>query len=356
MSKSLKNVINPDDIVDQYGADTLRMYEMYMADFKDAAPWDTSSIVGVRRFLDKVSSLFLEDGNRDAKSDDEAMKVLHKTIKKVEGDIDNYKFNTAIAQMMICINTGEPKDAEKKLEWRRTFIQLLHPFAPHMAEECWEKIVPENKSYSKIYFATGNTSKIERAQKLMSKLDSKVVIEKYTDIIDVEETAKTSLECALQKLEVYKGKDIDAPIAVADTSVHFENADFDFEPTKVKRTALELAGKKESDLSVEEVAELMISYYQERAKEAGGKLNYHYVDSWAVLYPNGETKTFEYRREYTLTDTREGELKPYFPMSSLYISKYTGKRLHESTDEDFFVEFAGQMEAFVELFGYQGNS
>jgi leucyl-tRNA synthetase len=105
MSKSLKNVINPDDIVEQYGADTLRMYEMYMADFKDAAPWDTSSIVGVRRFLDKVANLFLEDGSRDAKSDDEAMKVLHKTIKKAEEDIENYKFNTAIAQMMICINT-----------------------------------------------------------------------------------------------------------------------------------------------------------------------------------------------------------------------------------------------------------
>lgn len=191
-----------------------------------------------------------------------------------------------------------------------------------------------------MYFATGNTSKIERAQKLFSQLNSSAVIEKYSDIIDVEETAKTSLECALQKLEVYKEKDIDAPIAVADTSVHFENADFDFEPTKVKRTALELAGKKESDLSVEEVAELMIAYYQERAKEAGGKLNYHYVDSWAVLYPNGEVKTVEYRREYTLTDTREGELKPYFPMANLYVSKYTGKRHHESDDEDFFVEFA----------------
>lgn len=356
MSKSLKNVINPDDIVQEYGADTLRMYEMYMADFKDAAPWDTSSIVGVKRFLDKFYSMMVEGNTRPAKSDEEAMKTLHKTIKKVGEDIENYKFNTAIAQMMILLNAGEPADAEKNLEWKKAFIQLLHPFAPHMAEECWEAVVEKPEAYSKIYFATNNTSKIERAQKLFSRINPNTQLEKYGEIIDVEETGKTSLECALQKLEVYKGKDIDAPIAVADTSVHFENADFDFEPTKVKRTALELAGKKESDLSVEQVAELMIEFYQGKAHEAGGRLNYHYIDSWAVLYPNGVVKTYEYRREYTLTDTREGELKPYFPMANLYVSKYTGKRHHESTDEDFFVEFAGQTEALRELFDMQGDS
>ena len=104
MSKSLKNVINPDDIVREYGADTLRMYEMYMADFKDAAPWDTRSIVGPRRFLDKVYDLFIEGKEKYAPSDDEAMKVIHKAIKKVSEDIENYKFNTAIAQLMIVMN------------------------------------------------------------------------------------------------------------------------------------------------------------------------------------------------------------------------------------------------------------
>jgi len=356
MSKSLKNVINPDDIVQQYGADTLRMYEMYMADFKDAAPWDPSSIVWVRRFLDKFHAMMSWENPRPAKSDDEAMKALHKTIKKVGIDIENYKFNTAIAQMMILLNTGEPQDAEKNVEWKRAFIQILHPFAPHMAEECWEMVAPEKQEVLKVYFATGNTSKIERAHKLLSKLNPDAVVEKYPEIIEIEETARTPLECALQKLEVYKWKDIDAPIAVADTAVYFESADFDFEPTKVKRTALELAGKKESDLSIEEVAELMIAYYQERAREAGWSLDYYYVDSWAVLYPNGEVKTIEYRREYTLTDVREWELKPYFPMANLYVSKYTGKRHHESTQEDFFMEFAGQMEAVKELFGYQDSS
>jgi hypothetical protein len=100
----------------------------------------------------------------------------------------------------------------------------------------------------------------------------------------------------------------------------------------------------------------MIAYYQERAKEAWGTLDYYYVDSWAVLYPSGEVKTFEYRREYTLTDERQGELKPYFPMANLYVSKYTGKRLHESNDEDFFVEFVWQTEALEELFWYNQQS
>ena len=105
MSKSLKNVINPDDIVEEYGADTLRLYEMYMGDFADSKPWDTTAIIGCRRFLDKVYTLYIDRKERLAESDEAAMKTLHKTIKKVTEDIENYKFNTALAQMMICLNT-----------------------------------------------------------------------------------------------------------------------------------------------------------------------------------------------------------------------------------------------------------
>ena len=112
-----------------------------MADFAASAPWDTSSIVGSRRFLDKVWKIYGPEP-RVAKSDDEAMKVLHKTIKKVGEDIEAYKFNTAIAQMMICINTGLPTSESLQKEWKETFAKLLHPFAPHMAEELWEKIQP----------------------------------------------------------------------------------------------------------------------------------------------------------------------------------------------------------------------
>lgn len=104
MSKSLKNVVNPDDIIAEYGADSLRLYEMYMADFKDSAPWDTSSIIGVRRFLDRVYSLFVEGKEKLASDDLTAMKTLHKSVKKIGEDIENYKFNTCISQLMICLN------------------------------------------------------------------------------------------------------------------------------------------------------------------------------------------------------------------------------------------------------------
>ena len=103
MSKSLKNVINPNDIVREYGADTLRLYEMSMSGFTDTAPWNSDAIIGVRRFLDKAYSTLLEKKNI-AKDDMKAMKLLHKTIKKVGEDIVEYKFNTAISALMILLN------------------------------------------------------------------------------------------------------------------------------------------------------------------------------------------------------------------------------------------------------------
>ncbi len=105
MSKSLKNVVNPDDIIREYGADSLRMYEMYLADFKDSAPWDTTAMIGMRRFLDRVYTLFIEGKEKYAEDDMLAMKTLHKAIQQIGEGIDNYKFNTAIAQLIIVMNT-----------------------------------------------------------------------------------------------------------------------------------------------------------------------------------------------------------------------------------------------------------
>jgi len=354
MSKSLKNVINPDDIVQQYGADTLRMYEMYMADFKDAAPWDPSSIVWVRRFLDKFHAMMSWENPRPAKSDEEAMKTLHKTIKKVEIDIENYKFNTAIAQMMILLNTGEPQDPEKNLEWKRAFTQLLHPFAPHMAEECWEKLAPQREKILKVYFATGNEGKVKRAQSVLDTLRSKISIEALPEMIDVEETGSTPLECAFQKLEVYKWKDYSIPVMAADTSIYFP--DEDLNPTKVRRNALEAAGKSESEVSVEECAEIMIDFYQKIARDNGWNIDYYYVDSFAVLFPDGEIKTYDYRREYILRDQKVELQNPYAPVRDVSISQVTGKSPHETTMEDYVKEFECQGEAFSELFNLQGGS
>ncbi len=151
MSKSLKNVVNPDDIVAEFWADSLRLYEMYMSDFKDAAPWDTKWIVWIARFLERVYRAFdlsnwvaiIDDINTESDyiSDEKSIKLLHKTIKKVSEDIENYKFNTAIASLMILIkNIPNLNNRDTKwFDFRRTFIKLLHPFAPHISEELWEQ-------------------------------------------------------------------------------------------------------------------------------------------------------------------------------------------------------------------------
>jgi leucyl-tRNA synthetase/predicted esterase YcpF (UPF0227 family) len=133
MSKRFGNVINPDDIVKTYGADTLRVYEMFMGPFTDAIAWNTNSMVGARRFLERVWRL-QERVSKDVPVSVE--KQLHKTIKKVGEDIQTFKFNTAISTMMIFVNTAE-KEGITKAQYK-TFVQLLAPFAPHMAEDLWQ--------------------------------------------------------------------------------------------------------------------------------------------------------------------------------------------------------------------------
>ena len=132
MSKSRGNVINPDDIVRDYGADTMRLYEMFLGDFEKAAPWSQNAVKGCRRFLDRVWALFdsVQPGGAYSQKNESAM---HKTIKKVTEDIENLKFNTAIAALMSLLNTfGD--NGVNKAEYQ-TFIALLSPFAPHICEE-----------------------------------------------------------------------------------------------------------------------------------------------------------------------------------------------------------------------------
>lgn len=136
MSKSRGNVINPDDVVASYGADTLRLYEMFVGDFEKTAPWSTSSIKGCKRFLDRVWSLqdVLVDGDEYR---DEIKSKMHKTIKKVSEDIENLKFNTAIAAMMELLNDIAATGSINKSELD-TLLKLLNPFAPHITEEMYE--------------------------------------------------------------------------------------------------------------------------------------------------------------------------------------------------------------------------
>ncbi len=155
MSKSKYNVVNPDDICDQYGADTLRMYEMFLGPLEQAKPWSTSGLSGVHSFLKKLWRLYhsgkspLEGGEggvflvSEEKASKAALKILHKTIKKVEDDIENFSFNTSVSTFMIAVNelTAEKCAVRDILE---PLAVLMSPYAPHIAEELWSKLGHEN--------------------------------------------------------------------------------------------------------------------------------------------------------------------------------------------------------------------
>ncbi|MGZ3473173.1 MAG: leucine--tRNA ligase [Polyangiales bacterium] len=137
MSKSRGNVVNPDDIVRDHGADSLRVYEMFMGPLEATKPWQTNGVIGVRRFLDRAWNVMVEAG--EGALDDETNRLLHKTIKKVGEDIEALRFNTAISAMMILSNRfAEAKEVPK--EAAEKFALILSPFAPHLAEEIWERL------------------------------------------------------------------------------------------------------------------------------------------------------------------------------------------------------------------------
>jgi leucyl-tRNA synthetase len=137
MSKSRGNVVNPNDIVDKYGADTLRLYIMFIGDFEKAAPWSDNAVKGCKRFLDRVWNLTERRKGGDDAYSAENEKDVHRTIKKVSEDIEEMKFNTAIASLMSLVNhfyEHEPSRGDI-----RVLLRLLSPFAPHIADELWEK-------------------------------------------------------------------------------------------------------------------------------------------------------------------------------------------------------------------------
>jgi len=140
MSKSMFNVVNPDDIIEQYGADTLRLYEMFLGPLEISKPWDTSGIGGVHRFLKKLWNLFYDkDGNLNISNEeptDNEQKIINKTIKKIGEDIEKFSFNTSVSAFMICVN--ELTDIKcNKLNILKKLTIILSPFAPHITEELW---------------------------------------------------------------------------------------------------------------------------------------------------------------------------------------------------------------------------
>jgi leucyl-tRNA synthetase len=149
MSKSRGNVVNPDDIIEKYGADSMRLYEMFMGPLEQVKPWSTKDVDGVYRFLGRVWRLIIDEQSgelngllSEEEPTKEQLKVLHECIKKVTGDIEGLSFNTAISAMMIFVNEANKWDSVP-LAVIRPFLVLLNPFAPHVTEELWQRLEHE---------------------------------------------------------------------------------------------------------------------------------------------------------------------------------------------------------------------
>jgi len=146
MSKSMYNVVNPDDIVEKFGADTLRLYEMFLGPIEQSKPWDTNGIDGVHRFLRKLWNLCTNEDNfefSDAQASKEELKALHKLIKKISWDIEHFSFNTSVSASMICVNELATLKCKKR-SILEPLIVLLAPFTPHLSEEIWEALGHSN--------------------------------------------------------------------------------------------------------------------------------------------------------------------------------------------------------------------
>lgn len=154
MSKSYFNVVNPDDIIHTYGADTLRMYEMFLGPLEQSKPWNTNGIDGVFKFLRRFWNLFHDANGKFSVCNDEPtpeeLRVLHKTIKKVEKDIENFSFNTSVSEFMICANELTTLKCNKR-KILEPLVIALAPFAPHIAEELWEKLGHSKTVFDAVY-------------------------------------------------------------------------------------------------------------------------------------------------------------------------------------------------------------
>lgn len=208
MSKSRGNVVNPDDIVNEYGADTMRLYEMFIGDFEKAAPWNSASIKGCKRFLDRVWNLqeiaVDGDGYRP-----ELEAPIHRTIKKVTEDIDNLKANTAIAAMMSLLNAIADTGAVTKGELC-TLTLLLNPFAPHMTEELWEQMgfggTVTDQQWPAYDEAKCKDETVEIVVQLNGKVRAKLSIPAEMEAADAIALAKQEekIKAAIENMQIVK--------------------------------------------------------------------------------------------------------------------------------------------------------
>ncbi|HGI2156889.1 TPA: class I tRNA ligase family protein, partial [Streptococcus agalactiae] len=219
MSKSLKNVVNPDDVVEQYGADTLRVYEMFMGPLDASIAWSEEGLEGSRKFLDRVYRLIttkeITEENSGALD-----KVYNETVKAVTEQVDQMKFNTAIAQLMVFVNAANKED---KLfsDYAKGFVQLIAPFAPHLGEELWQVLTASGQSISYVPWPSYDESKlveneIEIVVQIKGKVKAKLVVAK-----DLSREELQDLALANEKVQAeIAGKDIIKVIAVPNKLVN----------------------------------------------------------------------------------------------------------------------------------------
>lgn len=199
MSKSMFNVVNPDMIVDQYGADTLRLYEMFLGPVEQSKPWDTNGIDGCHRFLKKLWNLYFDTRSGEFKVNDdepskESLKSVHKLIKKVTGDIEHFSYNTAISAFMICVNElGQQKCHSRELLTK--LVVLLAPFAPHIAEELWCQLDMKDSVCDAQWPSWNEAYLVESEMQLTVSFNGKARYQKtFAADTTVEEIQKATLE------------------------------------------------------------------------------------------------------------------------------------------------------------------
>lgn len=219
MSKSLKNVVNPDDVIEQFGADTLRVYEMFMGPLDASIAWSEEGLEGSRKFLDRVYRLIslkaIVVENNGALD-----KVYHETVKSVTEQIESLKFNTALAQLMVFVNAANKED-KLYVAYAKGFIQLLAPFAPHLAEELWQMVEKTGESISYEPWPSYDASKlvedsVEIVAQINGKVRAKMVVAKDSSREELEKIALADVKIA----EEIKGKTLVKVIAVPNKLVN----------------------------------------------------------------------------------------------------------------------------------------
>ena len=212
MSKTLRNVINPDDIIKEHGADVLRMYEMFMGPLEDSKPWNSRDVGGISRFLQRVWRLMVDEETGENRKlgeqpDPKLEKALHRCIKKVTDDLERMAFNTAVSAMMIFLNEATASGALSHTQAER-FVQILAPFAPHVGEELWERLGhPETLSYAP--WPTYDESQleddtIEVPVQINGKVRGKIVVARDADAAELEQKAREAVANLLEGKEIRK--------------------------------------------------------------------------------------------------------------------------------------------------------